>query len=71
MIKNREGRPIKVEKNSMAPEEHAANARVHASILDLYDNARLAQPTKDNMPCLLYTSPSPRDKRQSRMPSSA
>ena len=28
----------------------AANARVHASILDLYDNARIAQPTKDNMP---------------------
>ena len=25
----------------------------------------------DNRPCLLYTSPSPRDKRQSRMPSSA
>ena len=25
----------------------------------------------DGMPCLLYTSPSPRDKRQSRMPSSA
>ena len=24
-----------------------------------------------NTPCLLYTSPSPRDKRQSRMPSSA
>ena len=24
-----------------------------------------------NSPCLLYTSPSPRDKRQSRMPSSA
>ena len=24
-----------------------------------------------NFPCLLYTSPSPRDKRQSRMPSSA
>ena len=24
-----------------------------------------------SMPCLLYTSPSPRDKRQSRMPSSA
>ena len=24
-----------------------------------------------HMPCLLYTSPSPRDKRQSRMPSSA
>ena len=26
---------------------------------------------KDIIPCLLYTSPSPRDKRQSRMPSSA
>ena len=25
----------------------------------------------DDNPCLLYTSPSPRDKRQSRMPSSA
>ena len=25
----------------------------------------------ENMACLLYTSPSPRDKRQSRMPSSA
>ena len=25
----------------------------------------------DMAPCLLYTSPSPRDKRQSRMPSSA
>ena len=25
----------------------------------------------ENMVCLLYTSPSPRDKRQSRMPSSA
>ena len=24
-----------------------------------------------SLPCLLYTSPSPRDKRQSRMPSSA
>ena len=28
-------------------------------------------PCSDLMPCLLYTSPSPRDKRQSRMPSSA
>ena len=26
---------------------------------------------KNNKPCLLYTSPSPRDKRLSRMPSSA
>ena len=30
-----------------------------------------AQPNSDVVFCLLYTSPSPRDKRQSRMPSSA
>ena len=28
-------------------------------------------PKGNSLPCLLYTSPSPRDKRQSRMPSSA
>ena len=38
------------------------------------DNARLEECEKENKDlrdCLLYTSPSPRDKRQSRMPSSA
>ena len=50
LIKCREGRPIKIEKNKLAPDSKSANARVHASILDLYDNKRLAQPTKDNMP---------------------
>ena len=30
-----------------------------------------SQIAKENNACLLYTSPSPRDKRQSRMPSSA
>ena len=33
--------------------------------------AYFAQDTLRGTPCLLYTSPSPRDKRQSRMPSSA
>ena len=38
----------------------------------LLDSARLTRVLTDPMsPCLLYTSPSPRDKRQSRMPSSA
>ena len=50
LIKNREGRPIKIEKNKLAPDSKSANARVHASILDLYDNGRLSQPTKNNMP---------------------
>ena len=31
----------------------------------------LNEPTGQFKDCLLYTSPSPRDKRQSRMPSSA
>ena len=31
----------------------------------------IGQGTADREVCLLYTSPSPRDKRQSRMPSSA
>ena len=30
-----------------------------------------AKLVSDHVDCLLYTSPSPRDKRQSRMPSSA
>ena len=29
------------------------------------------KPTPPNTPCLLYTSPSPRDRTRSRMPSSA
>ena len=34
-------------------------------------NQVVVQTPHMSMPCLLYTSPSPRDKRQSRMPSSA
>ena len=43
----------------------------------LHENAReiifedYSRMYEENMACLLYTSPSPRDKRQSRMPSSA
>ena len=48
LIKNREGRPIKIENNTMA--SSSANARVHASILDLYDSGRLAQPMKNSLP---------------------
>ena len=35
------------------------------------DMLDMAFEPKTNSSCLLYTSPSPRDKRQSRMPSSA
>ena len=33
--------------------------------------ARVSNPSNQNNRCLLYTSPSPRDKSSSRMPSSA
>ena len=44
LIKTREGRPIKVENNSGAPVLGGANARVHASVLSLYDVKRLQGP---------------------------
>ena len=44
LIKTREGRPIKVESNPDAPTLGYANARVHASILSLYDTLRLKGP---------------------------
>ena len=33
--------------------------------------SKMEEASKESKDCLLYTSPSPRDKRQSRMPSSA
>jgi len=41
LVKTREGRPIKIENNSVAGAKFAANARVHASVLSLYDSMRL------------------------------
>lgn len=44
LIKTREGRPIKVENNIVDGVKLSANARVHASVLSLYDSTRLKQP---------------------------
>ncbi len=44
LVKTREGRPIKIEPNSDAPDFYQTNARVHASILNLYDTQRLQVP---------------------------
>ena len=44
LIKTREGRPIKVENNTLEGAVTSANARVHASVLSLYDSLRLKQP---------------------------
>lgn len=44
LVKTREGRPIKIESNRDAAFRGHANARVHASVLSLYDNNRLKAP---------------------------
>ncbi len=44
LVKTREGRPIKIENNKMAPVLGHGNARVHASVLSLYDSKRLQGP---------------------------
>ncbi len=41
LVKTREGRPIKIENNNFEGANFHANARVHASVLSLYDNMRL------------------------------
>src|SRR5690554_6929491 len=41
LIKIREGRPIKVENNNLPESKLSANARVHASVLSMYDSSRL------------------------------
>jgi molybdopterin-containing oxidoreductase family iron-sulfur binding subunit len=46
LVKTREGRPIKIDNNTITGARFSANARIHASILSLYDNLRLKQPKK-------------------------
>jgi molybdopterin-containing oxidoreductase family iron-sulfur binding subunit len=48
LVKTREGRPIKIENNTTEGAKFAANARVHASVLSLYDSMRLKAPKKDS-----------------------
>jgi molybdopterin-containing oxidoreductase family iron-sulfur binding subunit len=50
LIKTREGRPIKIENNTLAKTQGSANARVNASVLDLYDNMRVKSAMKDGAP---------------------
>jgi molybdopterin-containing oxidoreductase family iron-sulfur binding subunit len=47
LVKTREGRPIKIENNNLANFSGGANARVNASVLDLYDSLRVKNPKKD------------------------
>ncbi|MDC7994670.1 TAT-variant-translocated molybdopterin oxidoreductase [Altibacter sp. HG106] len=47
LVKTREGRPIKIERNDLAKNGGAVNARVHASVLSMYDKNRLQNPKVD------------------------
>ena len=44
LVKTREGRPIKIESNKEASDFGSANARVHASVLSMYDTERIQLP---------------------------
>ncbi|MEL6811665.1 MAG: TAT-variant-translocated molybdopterin oxidoreductase, partial [Bacteroidota bacterium] len=44
LVKTREGRPIKIERNDLAKHGGSVNARVHASVLSMYDTNRLQGP---------------------------
>ncbi len=46
LVKTREGRPIKIENNDLAKTHNGANARVNASVLDLYDSLRVKSAMK-------------------------
>ncbi len=46
LVKTREGRPIKIENNTLAATNGDANARVNASVLGLYDSLRVQGPRK-------------------------
>ena len=60
-------RPINLAKKEQMSEEYLKinpKHRVPVLVID-------GEPLTENVSCLLYTSPSPRDRQKSRMPSSA
>ncbi|NKI30643.1 TAT-variant-translocated molybdopterin oxidoreductase [Croceivirga thetidis] len=50
VVKTREGRPIKIQNNSLAKVSGHANARVNASVLSLYDSRRVQGPMAKGQP---------------------
>jgi MoCo/4Fe-4S cofactor protein with predicted Tat translocation signal len=46
LVKTREGRPIKIEANTLSKASSGVSARVHASLLGLYDIEKLKGPAK-------------------------
>ncbi len=50
LVKTRDGRPIKIEPNDLSVFNKGTSARVQASILSLYDDARLKEPLSGGAP---------------------
>ncbi|GHB55886.1 TAT-variant-translocated molybdopterin oxidoreductase [Persicitalea jodogahamensis] len=46
LVKTREGRPIKLEPNNLSSISSGVSARIHGSLLSLYDNEKLKGPAK-------------------------
>ena len=67
------GRYERAAKGSLKEASSLASGIIESIRYDLRrEEVRLEEEMRDRVQsCLLYTSPSPRDKRQSRMPSSA
>ena len=64
------GKVVKIQPSFQAAfVDYGADRHGFLAISDI--NSQLFKPNRTTRGCLLYTSPSPRDKRQSRMPSSA
>ena len=66
-----EQKPDIVEKPEVVIINHALSKELGLNLLDLDDEYLASVFSGNLLPCLLYTSPSPRDRTRSRMPSSA
>ncbi len=55
LVKTREGRPIKIENNTLATTNGSANARVNASVLGLYDSLRVQGPKKKGVGAISWS----------------
>ena len=59
------------QRDDLLPAPNATVEAAHAAAREFDPVSVTLHVRDDSLGCLLYTSPSPRDKRQSRMPSSA
>ena len=68
-IQNVDGK--KVPEDLIALNPYASIPTLTDRELVIYDSGVIIEYLDERYPCLLYTSPSPRDRQKSRMPSSA